>query len=87
MLAPAVGGIPDLIQHSVTGLILPEIDPDTIERSLRAAIDRSDLASIAERGRKHRYMERLRFVPKSGDPADRDVPAAAAERYAQAGAR
>jgi glycosyltransferase involved in cell wall biosynthesis len=53
VLAPAVGGIPDLIQHGVTGFTLLEIEPAVIEQSIRAALDHPDLAGIAERGSQH----------------------------------
>ncbi len=53
VLATPVGGIPDLITHEVTGFILDDCEPLTIERGIRFALDHSDLAEIAERGRQH----------------------------------
>jgi glycosyltransferase involved in cell wall biosynthesis len=50
VLATAVGAIPDVIQHNVTGFILPDQEPATIARSIQEALNHPDLVAIAKRG-------------------------------------
>lgn len=52
-LATAVGGIPDVVHHELTGFILPDRDPATIAKSVSIALRRPDLAAIGQRGRQH----------------------------------
>ena len=53
VLATAVGGIPDLITHGVTGFTLPQADARTIAEGIRDCLARQDLGAVAERGRMH----------------------------------
>jgi glycosyltransferase involved in cell wall biosynthesis len=58
VLATAVGGIPDVIQHASTGFVLPDRDPAMIERAICAALSQADLETIAARGQQcilHNY--------------------------------
>ncbi len=50
VLATAVGGIPDVITHGVTGFILPDRDPNTIAHAIVSALAHPDRAVIARRG-------------------------------------
>jgi len=51
VLAPAVGGMQALIEHELTGFILPDRSPQTIARSLQEALAHPGLAEISQRGR------------------------------------
>jgi len=50
VLTTSVGGVPDVIQESETGFILPDTSPETIARSIVSALGNPDLETIALRG-------------------------------------
>lgn len=64
VLATSVGGIPDLIEHEITGFILPAIDPESIAQSIDAALDSPALAIVAARGCE-KVMETYSFAAAS----------------------
>lgn len=53
VLATAIDGIPDLIEHKVTGFILSNRSPETIAQSIAEALTYAQLPEIAGRGRQH----------------------------------
>lgn len=53
VLATGVDGIPDLIEHQVTGFILPNREPKTIAQAIIDALNCQRLAEVAKNGRKH----------------------------------
>jgi glycosyltransferase involved in cell wall biosynthesis len=62
VVASAVGGIPEMIQHGVTGSLVPPGDPD----ALAAAIDRL-------LGDPHRYREMRQLLRRTTVPTYRDL--------------
>jgi glycosyltransferase involved in cell wall biosynthesis len=53
VLATNVGGIPDLIEHNVTGFILPDRNPETIAKCIVQALAHPELEKVAERAHDH----------------------------------
>jgi colanic acid/amylovoran biosynthesis glycosyltransferase len=53
VLATAVGGIPEIIRHQVTGFSLPACDSNTIADSILMALNHPDPWAIGEHGRCH----------------------------------
>ena len=51
VLATPVGGIPEVIQHQVTGFVLPLGDPASIEHGIQDALECPDLRVVAQRSR------------------------------------
>ena len=63
IVASRVGGIPDLIEHEVNGLLFDPTDPGSIRESVRTAlINRSQSHSLAETGK---LLAKKRFHPVS----------------------
>jgi glycosyltransferase involved in cell wall biosynthesis len=63
VVASRVGGIPDLIEHEVNGLLFDPTDPCSIRESVRAALaNRSQSQSLAETGK---LLAKKRFHPVS----------------------
>lgn len=52
VLATAVGGIADVIKDGETGFILESTSPECIAQGIVKALQRPDLAAVAERARK-----------------------------------
>lgn len=53
-IATAVGGMPEVILHEITGLLVPPRDPDALARAMLRLVDDRDLAhGLAARGRRH----------------------------------
>jgi glycosyltransferase involved in cell wall biosynthesis len=46
VVATSVGGIPELVEHGVTGLLVPPADEDALARSICAILDSPDRARI-----------------------------------------
>lgn len=53
VLATGIDGIPDLIEHNVTGFVLANRSAETIAQSITEALACAQLADMAQRGRKH----------------------------------
>jgi glycosyltransferase involved in cell wall biosynthesis len=53
VLATNVGGIPDLIEHNVTGFTLPDLNPTTIAKCIQQALAHPELEQVAERAQDH----------------------------------
>ena len=54
VVASAVGGIPDVIQHERTGLLVPQKDPDALADAILGLIQDPPLArSLSDRGLEH----------------------------------
>jgi glycosyltransferase involved in cell wall biosynthesis len=71
VIASAVGGIPDLVQHGVNGLLVSAGEPSELARALKALLDDPELAArlgrharatIAERYTPERVLERLEQI-------------------------
>jgi len=71
VVASRVGGIPDLVQDGVNGLLVPPRDPEALAHALRTVLDDADLAArlgrearatVAERYTLERALERLEQV-------------------------
>src|SRR6185437_16524997 len=50
VIASAVGGIPDLVQHGKNGLLVSRGEPSALARALKALLDDPDLAARLGRG-------------------------------------
>ena len=62
IVASRVGGVPDLIEHEVNGLLFNPKDPCSIRDSVRAALtNRSQSQSMAETGKR---LAKKRFHPR-----------------------
>jgi glycosyltransferase involved in cell wall biosynthesis len=54
VVATAVGGVPDIVRHGDTGLLVPPGDPDALAAAVaRIAADPAAAQAMAERGRRH----------------------------------
>jgi len=53
VLATPVGSIPELIQHKITGYLLPDCSPETIASAIEQALNDEDLPHIAHRALVH----------------------------------
>ncbi|WP_255682126.1 glycosyltransferase [Natrinema sp. SYSU A 869] len=57
-VAAAVGGIPDLIDDGSNGFLLRDTDPESIDRTVTAVLERGDLAEMSDNARgyiEHNY--------------------------------
>ncbi len=54
VIASGVGGIPDIVRHEQTGLLVPPADAEALAEAIRRYIEEPELAAtLAERGRRH----------------------------------
>lgn len=50
-IAAPVGGVPDIVSDESNGFVLRETDPESIERTVTAALERDDLADLSDAAR------------------------------------
>lgn len=58
VIATRVGGIPDLVEHGVNGLLVPPRDPGALALALRTVLDDPELAARLGRGARATVAER-----------------------------
>ena len=63
VVATAVNGVPDLVEHGATGLLVPPADPDGAARAVRWLLDHPHQA--ADMGRQGRRRARRGFTPQA----------------------
>ncbi len=56
----SVGGIPDMVEHGETGLVVPPNDPQAVAKGLLKLIERPDLATQLGQNALARYQQRYR---------------------------
>ena len=76
-VAPAVGGIPDLVEDGVTGRVVPPADPAALAEAIEALL--TDRAARQRIGAEARRIAESRFRAQAVARATRDVYRAAAE--------
>lgn len=87
VVAPAVGGIPDLVEHEVSGLLVPPGDPLALARALdrlaqdpglRAELGRAGARTVEARfNSAHVAREMSEFLQEATAPAARALPQSA----------
>lgn len=71
VVAATVGGIPDVVQHGVTGLLIPPEDPTALAEALQTALADADLRKRL--GSAAREDALIRFTPEAMADATRAV--------------
>jgi glycosyltransferase involved in cell wall biosynthesis len=71
VVAATVGGIPDVVQHGVTGLLIPPEDPEALAAALQTALGDANLRSRL--GHAARQIAVTRFTPEAMAEATRAV--------------
>lgn len=63
VIASNVGGVPDLVENEVTGILTDPSRPETMPKALARLLDNPELASrLAEEGRR---QAKARFHPRA----------------------
>jgi glycosyltransferase involved in cell wall biosynthesis len=59
-VATSVGGIPEMVEHEKTGLIVPPGDPDALAQALLRLLREPEMAQRLGKAARNRYQKRYR---------------------------
>jgi glycosyltransferase involved in cell wall biosynthesis len=62
VVATGVGGVPELVQHDVNGILIPIDDRDALARALLALVDDPDRAAALGRAARETIAARFSFT-------------------------
>jgi glycosyltransferase involved in cell wall biosynthesis len=63
LVASRVGGLPDLVEDGVTGLLVAPGDPDALAAAVRSLLENPERAELMGRAARERWEEHYSLAP------------------------